>query len=183
MEYLHVGRTMHNEECHLVVLFVQLKLKLVIGCHIFFPSKTWSQATKEAELSWLICWSWYRLCSWYLMQSAWHLPTIAHCSWSEMILNYRMTMGSIPKTERSGWAIPNREIFSTWRKNSSRGRAFLVVRKKTNKPRYFDRFFLPTFFQLFVLKGKPHFRYWWHNVTAGSLKKKLKKKKKNSLIW
>ena len=50
MEYLHVGRTMRNEECHLVFFVGLLEIKVGDRMQYFFPSQTWSHATKEVEL-------------------------------------------------------------------------------------------------------------------------------------
>lgn len=47
-EYMHVGYTMHNQECHLNFLIVLSKFKVV---------------------SRLMCWQWHMLWTWYLMQS------------------------------------------------------------------------------------------------------------------
>ena len=88
---------------------------------------------------------------------SWHLPTKAHCSWSKMILNYQMTVGSIPKTERSGWTGRFLVVksFLLDGKNPPSGQALLVLRKKTNKPRYFDRFFVNFFSTFCFEREKP----------------------------
>jgi hypothetical protein len=43
-EYVHVGRTLHDEECHLAFCLFHPNLKLAIGCN-YFP-KNWSWITK-----------------------------------------------------------------------------------------------------------------------------------------